>query len=321
MTIPNLFYEIEGEYKDLKEYKQLVNLCSQSEQTLVINNGEKLIKLFPNDINYELLGSVYLDQKNSLKAYEFFEKAFEMNKSVNTFFNLTNILYYNLAKKEEAVNIGYINDFKESIIELIDWCNSNNELTKYLSHFMQRKNDLWVKFSMTDKIFSLFKDKEAIEMLEAIQESGITKEDLNKLIALFPNGIPKNVMDYAKEDARKKKEFSNLLEVGSKVEQLFIKTLEQFKISSERDKIIHAGGGSYDIRVFNPDTNKSFYIELKSCKYQNTEPINIAVSQAKRAVKELANENFAFVIIERSANNDMDEEYIKNNTKYFKNPI
>ena len=60
---------------------------------------------------------------------------------------------------------------------------------------MQRKNDLWVKFSMTDKIFSLFKDKEAIEMLEAIQESGITKEDLNKLIALFPNGIPKNVMD------------------------------------------------------------------------------------------------------------------------------
>jgi hypothetical protein len=140
------------------------------------------------------------------------------------------------------------------------------------------------------------------------------------LIALFPNGIPKNVMDYAKEDARKKKEFSNLLEVGSKVEQLFIKTLEQFKISSERDKIIHAGGGSYDIRVFNPDTNKSFYIELKSCKYQNTEPINIAVSQAKRAVKELANENFAFVIIERSANNDMDEEYIKNNTKYFKNP-
>lgn len=223
-------------------------------------------------------------------------------------------------EKEEAVNIGYINDFKESIIELIDWCNSNNELAKYLSHFMQRKNDLWVKFSMTDKIFSLFKDKEAIEMLEAIQESGITKEDLNKLIALFPNGIPKNVMDYAKEDARKKKEFSNLLEVGSKVEQLFIKTLEQFKISSERDKIIHAGGGSYDIRVFNPDTNKSFYIELKSCKYQNTEPINIAVSQAKRAVKELANENFAFVIIERSANNDMDEEYIKNNTKYFKNP-
>lgn len=223
-------------------------------------------------------------------------------------------------EKEEAVNIGYINDFKEIIIELIDWCNSNNKLANYLSHFMQRKNDLWVKFSMTDKIFSLFKDKEAIEMLEAIQESGIKKEDLNKLIALFPDGIPKNVMDYAKEDARRKKEFSNLLEVGSKVEQLFIKTLGKFEISSEREKIIHAGGGAYDIRIYNPDTNKSFYIELKSCRYQNTEPINIAVSQAKRAVKELPNENFAIVIIERSADNYMDEEYIKTNTRYFKNP-
>ena len=27
-----------------------------------------------------------------------------MNKSVNTFFNLTNVLYYNLLKKEEAIN-------------------------------------------------------------------------------------------------------------------------------------------------------------------------------------------------------------------------
>lgn len=79
-------------------------LLKLDEQKESLINGEKLIKLFPNDVNYELLGSIYLDQKNSLKAYELFEKAFEMNKSANTFFNLTNILYYNLLKKEEAIN-------------------------------------------------------------------------------------------------------------------------------------------------------------------------------------------------------------------------
>ena len=79
-------------------------LLKLDEQKESLINGEKLIKLFPNDVNYELLGSIYLEQKNSLKAYELFEKAFEMNKSANTFFNLTNILYYNLLKKEEAIN-------------------------------------------------------------------------------------------------------------------------------------------------------------------------------------------------------------------------
>jgi hypothetical protein len=219
-------------------------------------------------------------------------------------------------EKEEVVSIGYIDDFKETIIELIDWCNLNNSLSKYLGHFLQRKNDLWVKFSMTDKIFSLLRNEEALEMLEIIQDSGISMENLNELITLFPKGIPKNVMDYAKEDARKKKEFSNLLEIGSKVEVLFKKTLERYQITN---KIIHAGGGAYDIRVYNPDTNKSFYIELKSCRHKNTDPINIAISQAKRAVKELGNHNFSIVIIERSSNNEMDEDYIKSNTKYFKN--
>ncbi|WP_343330524.1 sacsin N-terminal ATP-binding-like domain-containing protein [Polaribacter staleyi] len=220
-------------------------------------------------------------------------------------------------EKEEAVNLGYINSYKETIIELINWCNLNNSLSKYLAHFLQRKNDLWVKFSMTDKMFSLLRNEEALEMLEVIQDSGISKESLNQLIALFPEGVPPNVIEFAKEDARKKKDFNNLLEIGSKVEVLFKKTLERYQITNE---IIHAGGGAYDIRIYNPDTKKSFYIELKSCRYQNPDPINIAVSQAKRAVKELENENFSIVIIERSSNNVMNEDYIKLNTKYFKNP-
>ena len=223
-------------------------------------------------------------------------------------------------EKEEAVNVGYIDPYKETIIELINWCNTNSSLAAYLSHFMQRKNELWVKFSMTDKIFSLIRDKDAIEMLETIKDSGISNEQLKDLIDLFPNGIPENVLRYAKEDARKKRKFNNLLEVGSKVEKLFIETLKQFEISSNREEIIHAGGGAYDIRIFNPDTGKSFYIELKSCRYQNTDPINIAISQAKKAVKDFGNGTFCIVIIERSVNNVMDEEYIKTNTKYFKKP-
>ncbi|MEC4035880.1 hypothetical protein [Myroides odoratimimus] len=59
---------------------------------------------------------------------------------------------------------------------------------------------------------------------------------------------------------------------------------------------------------------------MKSCRYDNTDPINIAISQAKRAVKELSNENFAIVIVERPEDNQINENYIKSNTKFLRNP-
>lgn len=220
-------------------------------------------------------------------------------------------------EKEEAVNTGYINDYKNTIFELIEWTNNKSEKAKHLSHFMQRKNDLWVKFSMTDKLLSLIRDKDALETLEIIQASGISKEDIKQLADLFPDGLPYNVMSYAKEEARKKKEFNNLLEVGSKVEIAFIELLKEYEVEKN---VVHAGGGSYDIRITNPTNAKSFYIEVKSCRYNNTDPINIAISQAKRAVKELSNENFSIVIIERPSDNQVEGNYIKANARFFRNP-
>lgn len=220
-------------------------------------------------------------------------------------------------EKEEAVNTGHIDGYKNTIFELIEWTNNKSDKAKHLSHFMQRKNDLWVKFSMTDELLTLIKDKEALETLEIIQASGISKEDIKQLASLFPDGLPSNVMTYAKEEARRKKEFNNLLEVGSKVEVAFIELLKEYNV--ERD-IIHAGGGAYDIRVINPTNGKSFYIEVKSCRFNNTDPINIAISQAKRAVKELSNENFAIVIVERPEDNQIDTNYIKSKARFFKNP-
>ena len=217
-------------------------------------------------------------------------------------------------------------DNREALLELINWTEIKKDLTKkYASKLLILSGRIFYILTIENSenredVMKILRNSENINAIAGIIDNSVFVSQIDRLVKLFPNGIPDQVMNYAKEDARKKKDFSNLLEVGSKVEQLFIKTLEDYEISSEREKIIHAGGGAYDIRIYNPDTNNSFYIELKSCRHQNTDPINIAVSQAKRAVKELVNENFAIVIIERSANNIMDEEYIKSNAKYFKNP-
>lgn len=246
--------------------------------------------------------------------------------SAKTFAELADVIDSTIREieKEEAVNLGFIDTYKNVIFDLIEWTNNKEEKAKHLSHFMLRKNDLWVKFSMNDELLSLIKDNDAIETLKIIRDSNVSKEQLSEFLGLYPKGeIPSKVMEFAKEEARKKKEFSNLLHVGSKVENLFIETLEQlkgFKVLSSKTEIIHAGGGAYDIRIYNQENKKSFFLELKSCRMDNTDPISIAVSQAKRAVQELESENFAFIIIERAAENKMDTEYIKKNTRYLKNP-
>ncbi len=109
------------DYKIVKEYasKYYINNIKQEEiilrlytfalfklgdQKEALLNAQKLTNLFQNDVNYELLGTIYLQQKDYLKANELFEKAFALNKSANTFLNLTNIQYFNLSQKEEAIS-------------------------------------------------------------------------------------------------------------------------------------------------------------------------------------------------------------------------
>ncbi len=210
----------------------------------------------------------------------------------------------------------YSNFFMESFDE--------EEKVKAITIRNSGKQDSLVKIAESEitesELNTVIESISEVKQIISIIDSGTSISKLTELANLFPNDIPEQVMNLAKEAARKKKEFYNLLEVGSKVERIFVKTLEQFEITSNKEDIIHAGGGAYDIRIYNRQTNKSFYIEIKSCRYQNSDPINIAVSQVKKAVKEIDNGTFGIVIIERTQNNDIEEEYIKANTKYLKNP-
>ena len=159
----------------------LFKLENQKEALL---NGEKLVNLFKNDVNYELLGTIYLQQKNYLKAYEWFEKAFITNKSANTFLNLTNIQYNNLSQKEEAIRKiedylktnGY--DFNLSM-QLLAFYEKEQKIEKIVPllkeiYFAYKKSDdllnlskikiLLVKYIAKDNV------AKAIEFLEQNQE-------------------------------------------------------------------------------------------------------------------------------------------------------
>lgn len=154
MTIPNLFYEIEGEYKDLKEYKQLVNFCSQSEQTLVINNGEKLIRQnsLDKDKKFELMFCFLSDgtfNKEEIKKLDFYN--FSLYNDLTEDFILNKI---NETIKDKSLFVDQLNtnekiiDFvwnilllKDEIVQLIDSFDFVNDIPK-LTIFLNEKTVL-----------------------------------------------------------------------------------------------------------------------------------------------------------------------------------
>jgi hypothetical protein len=154
VTIPNLFYEIEGEYKDLKEYKQLVNFCSQSEQTFVINNGEKLIRQnsLDKDKKFELMFCFLSDgtfNKEEIKKLDFYN--FSLYNDLTEDFILDKI---NETIKDKSLFVDQLNtnekiiDFvwnilllKDEIVQLIDSFDFVNDIPK-LTIFLNEKTVL-----------------------------------------------------------------------------------------------------------------------------------------------------------------------------------
>ena len=143
----------------------LFKLGNQKEALI---SGQKLANLFKNDVNYELLGTIYLQQKDYLKAYELFEKSFALNKSVNTFFNLTNIQYFNLSQKTEAIN---------KIEQYIKENGHDFNLSIQLLTFYEKEQQTQKIVPFLKEMYFEYKENEEVEMF------GKTKLLLIKYIA------------------------------------------------------------------------------------------------------------------------------------------
>lgn len=277
-------------------------------------------------VEYQPLNETLLKILSKLnKEKDYFSKlladgiSIKMPQTLN-FEKLGNEVIYEVEKIDREK---HYENHREALLQLIDWIESNQSLTtKYASKLSTLSGRIFYiltieNSSSRESVMKILRNPEKINALAKLAENPIMLYQMEQLAKLFPEGIPEKVLDFAIEESRIKKDFNNLLEVGSQVERLFVELLSEYEVTND---IIHAGGGSYDIRIYNSETKKSFLIELKSCHYKNSNPINLAVSQVKRAVKELDTGIFSIVIIERSQNNEMDSEYIKSNTKYLRNP-
>ncbi len=225
-------------------------------------------------------------------------------------------------------------DNREALLELINWTEDEKELTtKYANKLTLLSGRIFYILTIENSenredVMKILKNSANINAIAGIIDNTTFVNQIDRLVELFPNGIPDQIMAFANEEGEKKRDFDTKSKIGSDVEKLFKSAFEKNHLGFIVDKVdleavnfVYAGGGSYDFRITNPETGQSFYIEMKSVKNGNTDAIKLAISQLERAVNPKYKEHYCIALIERTKDiKDMDEAYVLSNLRFIQNP-
>lgn len=196
---------------------------------------------------------------------------------------------------------------QETLKDLFKWFSSHRPQL-FLETFDDEKRDQAFVIVQSGKLESLAK----------LAESNITSKDIDEITKNFSQimefveitnelGGMSEILDHAKELLSEKRHFEYLKSIGEEVERVFKDAINEEDIDAD---IIHKGWGSHDFEIKNKKNGKSVFIELKSFAHGATEPIKLAISQAKKAFDNP--EKFILCLLERPPSNQVSAvDYIK----------
>ena len=268
----------------------IYSLFKLNEKEESIIYGQKLINNYKNEINYQLLASIYLEDKEYLKAYELFDLSYKLTNSSNTLLTLTNIQFNNLFEKDKAIKklenhiqmSGY--DFNLSI-QLLSFYEKENEKDKLIRvlknmYFYYKNSDnqfllnktkvLFIKYVARDNINHaitfLEENKEEDEnLLNLYKVTNQTQKANDLLDRLY---IKTNNLDYLAQQAIFK------FEMTSDKESILDEVISKFdKVLENSSNPIYENYLAYILIDFNIDIKRGLVLVKKALE---TEPNNIA---------------------------------------------
>lgn len=162
---------------NIKEEEILLRLYSFAQLKLdklddAVKNADKLVKLYPNELNYDVLATIYLTQKEYQKAYDNFYKAFIIAPNTNTLRTISNLEFFQLNRKNDAVNRlennlkKYDYDFNLSLqlVSFYEILKEENKIEDLLKEmfFYYKNNDSQLQLNNTKTLFWKYVKKENI---------------------------------------------------------------------------------------------------------------------------------------------------------------
>jgi tetratricopeptide (TPR) repeat protein len=268
----------------------IYSLFKLNEKEESIIYGQKLINNYKNEINYQLLASIYLEDKEYLKAYELFDLSYKLTNSSNTLLTLTNIQFNNLFEKDKAIKklenhiqmSGY--DFNLSI-QLLSFYEKENEKEKLIRvlknmYFYYKNSDnqfllnktkvLFIKYVARDNInhaitFLEENNEEDENLLNLYKITNQTQKANDLLDRLY---IKTNNLDYLAQQAIFK------FEMTSDKESILDEVIFKFdKVLASASNPIYENYLAYILIDFNIDIKRGLVLVKKALE---TEPNNIA---------------------------------------------
>ncbi|MGB3466619.1 MAG: hypothetical protein WBA74_15165 [Cyclobacteriaceae bacterium] len=175
-----------------------------------------------------------------------------------------------------------------------------------------------------DKAFSIVQSGK-LASLSKLAESSLTNENINSIVAIGNSGMDINkmselaefskevpideIINSAKNLVEERRELLFKKEIGENVEQIlnnvFKREFPNYEAQLERTT-------DYDILIRNKiSPSNQYFIELKSIRENNVEPIKMGIYQARKAKDNP--ENYALLLIRRPPESGISEEYLRNN--------
>lgn len=222
-------------------------------------------------------------------------------------------------------------DFLKALRLTFQWARESSlpekELKELFKWFASHRPQLFLETfneDDRDKAFSIVQSGK-LASLSKLAESSLTNEDINSMVALGNSGVDINkiselaelskevgveaILTSAKELVEEQRELLFKKEIGENVEQILNKVFERefpnYEARLERTR-------DYDILIRNKlYPSKQYFIELKSIRENNTEPIKMGIHQARKAKSNP--DNYALLLIRRPPQSGISEEYLRNN--------
>ncbi len=165
--------------------------------------AKALIEDYKKDVNYELLGSVYLQNKEYKRALEVFKKAYGLNSRVQNLITISNLNHTYLNKKEEA---------KEVLEEFIEQNGYNYKISVHLLNFYEKDKEYEKATKLLKKLYIMYNEKINSDTLRNILVKYLLKKDIYEAIDFFEkNDKNSDVLIYLYQRANESKKALELL--------------------------------------------------------------------------------------------------------------
>lgn len=225
-------------------------------------------------------------------------------------------------KVKEIDQYGQHELHRDALLQLVEWVTTHEALTqRYASELVNLANRTFFMLTLNDavsgkSVMKILRQRDKLTSLAAIVESGADIAQLEELATMFPKGIPTEVMAFADAKREEQANFDCRIKIGKRVEELVQAAVESMGLPYE---VRYRGTGAWDYQIVDPATEALFKLEVKSVRFQNTDPVKLAVSQAREATS--ARDGFALAVVERPEEwNDLTVDHVLQNLMFIQNP-